>query len=156
MFHFISNICIRNPQLPNSTGSRVLFASIAWSRIRPEFLFSIYPWHEKKLGLSSEMCCHFLLQPKIQDGRHAPGMARLTFFIWEITSKFFFQSYSFYVLGMRWNHLKSCARGISTEFGDFHIFCGIYSIFINTWHNFRTNGDKNHGFGLYTHVFLYK
>ena len=50
-------------------------------------------WHDD-LGL------HFF---KIQNGSQAPDMVRLTFFLWEITQKFFFLAWGFHILATRKN-----------------------------------------------------
>ena len=51
-------------------------------------------WHDD-LGL------HFF---KIQNGSQAPDMVRLTFFLWEITQKFFFLAWGFHILATRKNN----------------------------------------------------
>ena len=49
---------------------------------------------------------------KIQDGRHAPDMVTLTFFLWEITSKFFLLAWGLWLLAMQQNYFKHRGRGI--------------------------------------------
>ena len=46
---------------------------------------------------------HFEIFDKIQDGGEAPDMVILTFFLWEITSKFFFLPWGLWLLAMQQN-----------------------------------------------------
>ena len=41
---------------------------------------------------------------QIQNGAQAPDMVRLTFFLWEITQKFFFLAWGFHILATRKNN----------------------------------------------------
>ena len=96
--------------------------------LRPTILLRISNIKRKKIG-----SCYGL-GPKIQDGRQAGDMVTLTFFLWEINSKFFFLAQGFGVLAMRWNYLQPCARGIqlnSAEFDHFLRFISIFPLFIN-------------------------
>ena len=59
------------PNVINSLGSRGLVADFVLLFMHPVFLDSIYPWLPKKVGCQAEKWWHFLVQPKIQDGRQA-------------------------------------------------------------------------------------
>ena len=59
---------------------------------------------------------------QIQDGRQARDMAHLTFFLWEITSKFFFLAWGFGLLAMRRNYFENRVRGILANSAIFRLF----------------------------------
>ena len=59
---------------------------------------------------------------QIQDGRQALDMAKLTFFLWEITSKFFFLPWGFGLLAMRRNFFENRGRGILANSAIFRLF----------------------------------
>ena len=65
-----------------------------------------------------------VLGAKIQDGRQAPDMVTLTFFLWEITSKFLFLAWGLWVLAMQQNYFENRGRGILANSAIFSFFCG--------------------------------
>ena len=52
------------------------------------------------------------INTKIQDGGEAPDMVTLTFFLWEITSKFFFLPWGLWLLAMQQNYIKKNAGAV--------------------------------------------
>ena len=77
------------------------------------------------------------INTKIQDGGEAPDMVTLTFFLWEITSKFFFLAWGLWVLAMQQNYFENRGRGILANSAIFSLFCGFYPIlpiFQVFWH----------------------
>ena len=69
-----------------------------------------------------------VLGAKIQDGRQAPDMVTLTFFLWEITSKFLFLAWGLLVLAMQQNYFENRGRGILANSAIFSFFCGFSPI----------------------------
>jgi hypothetical protein len=64
------------------------------------------------------------INTKIQDGGEAPDMVTLTFFLWEITSKFFLLAWGLWLLAMQQNYFKNRGRGILVNSAIFRFFCG--------------------------------
>ena len=64
------------------------------------------------------------INTKIQDGGEAPDMVTLTFFLWEITSKFFLLAWGLWLLPMQQNYFKNRGRGILANSAIFRFFCG--------------------------------
>ena len=66
---------------------------------------------------------------KIQDGRQAPDMVTINFFLWEINSKFFFLAWGFGVLGIQCNYFEYCPRGILVNSAFFSHFSAVFKHF---------------------------
>ena len=85
--------------------------------------------------------------PKIQHGRRTHGKAIPTFFLWEITQKFFFLAWGFHILATRKNIF--CHPG-----GSQWARGGLLACFRAKKCYFGTNVDKNQSLLTFKDIFL--
>ena len=71
---------------------------------------------------------HLPLGAEIQNGGQSSQVVTLTFFLWEIISKFFFLAWGLWLLAMQQNYFENRGRGILANSAIFSFFCGFSPI----------------------------